>query len=169
MNETYNTLNSTIKTLQNSFDSLDEKVETINSSFNIELNALEQSLDQNISSLSSRINKIEGKTWHIADYEEIAGIAPLTLFSDNFQIKGTWIRIRWIAEASYVTLADFMESWLSVTIFYSDGTELTHRKTFVGTFSSMSTDIYIDPGEYYLKIDIGSAIAKILVVVWDYY
>lgn len=161
LNDKYYTLNSTIENsqstidfLQNALDSLDEKVETI---------------DQNMSSCSLRIDEIEGKTWHIADSEAIEGIAPLTLFSNDFQIRGNWIRIRWIAEASYITLSDFLESWLSVTLLFSNGTEFTHRKTFVGTFSSMATDIYVYPGEYYLRIDIGSAITSIQVIVWDYY
>lgn len=168
-------LQSSIASLETTLDNLNGEVEKINSALITTNSSLEilgtelDTLNQDVTNIDSELNEIENRTWHRADYEELAGIAPATIIGENFQIKGNWIRIRWIADASYYTLADFMESWITVSVRFSNGTEYTHRKTFVGTFSSMSTDMDIILGEYYLQIDIGSAIAKIVVVVWDYY
>jgi len=165
-----------VQKLQNNLNNLNGRFDVINStltdtrssvtSLQSELNILESE----VTSLNSTVESIGNGLWHKAMYFKENGTGfSVTFFSENFQIRGNWMRIRWIADASYITLADFHESWIIISVRFSNGTEYTHRKTFVGTFSSMTTDMDITPGEYYLAITIGSAISEIVVVVWEYY
>jgi hypothetical protein len=167
LNDKYDTLNSTL-------GRLDEKVETINSTLSTTKSSVTtlgselDTLNQNVTGIDSRLNEIETRTWHKASILEGGTVGAV---SDKFQIRGNWIRIRWYmygpAFVSPGEISTVEIPWIQILIKFSNGTTYTHRGSS-GVYGSYACDLDIQPGEYFLEVEV-YLVDPYLIVVWDYY
>ena len=169
LDDKYNTLNSTLRntqssvvSLQTTTNGLNEALETINSTLSTKLDTL--NLD--VTTVESKLGEVQNKTWHLAySTEGMIAVSPV------FQIKGSWIRIRWyMSGPAFISPGDIDTveiPWIQILIKFSNGTVFTDRGSS-GVYGSYASDIYFIPGEYYLEIE-NYLVTDYFVAVWDYY
>jgi len=139
----YVTYQPQIWTLQSNMKDISDEFESVNSS---------------VITLNSTIEMMENRSFHQAF--SIEGSSSVN--TSTFLIRGEWIRIRWFMSGQ-------IYSWISISLYYSNGTECANRGSS-GVFSSFACDFQIDlPNiEYYLEIAT-YGVSSYWVYVWDYY
>lgn len=144
LSDRFNLLNSTLRDTESSVISLQNGLSSTNSQ---------------IISLNSTVEEIESRTWH--EVSSLEGSSDA--IGGSFQIKGGWMRIRWIVEGVDSS------AWIQILINFSNGTMFAERGSS-GVYGSYACDIAETnlPNEYYMEVIVYN-VNSYLVVVWDYY
>jgi len=140
-----------VQAIQKDLGDLDDRFDTFNSTL--------RDTKTSVASLNSTVQEIESMTWHEASSLEGSASA----IGSTFQIKGKWMRIRWIMEGV------LSSAWIHIYINFPNGTLFAERGSS-GVYGSYACDIAETnlPNEYYIEV-IAYSVSSYLVVVWDYY
>jgi len=116
-----------------------------------------QNLQNDLSNLKDRFDNFQNRAWH-----EVYSVgASSDLITGTIQLRGSSVRVMWIATA------DYSSSWLSIKLHFSNGTEYAvWGSSGVWTANNAVLEL-TQAGNYYLNIT--AYRTDYYVSVWDYY
>jgi hypothetical protein len=116
-----------------------------------------QNLQTDMNSLKDDLNNLKNRTWH----EAYSIQASSDLTSGTIQLKGSSVRVMWIAKG------DYSSAWLSIQLHFYNGTPYAvWGSSGVWTANNAVLEL-TQTGNYYLNITTYDT--EYHVSVWDYY
>ena len=116
-----------------------------------------EELDSSILNLNSTIHSLDSKSWH-----EVYSLGSSSdVITGEIQLRGSMVRGMWIASS------DYTDSWFSVTLHFSNGTELAVWGSS-GVWTATNSELELEQaGSYYLNIT--TYLTFYYFSFWDYY